>query len=113
MASNRKLVYVAASNVTITLASLASSATAGQQSNETDNSTNLYLDYLLSAKVTTGTSPVAGRIELWVVSELDDSTYPDVITNAGDAGKTWKTADIRAGAAALAWSQPTDNISNQ
>ncbi|NBW19056.1 MAG: hypothetical protein EBR82_64880 [Caulobacteraceae bacterium] len=65
-----KIYYVSPSDATITLASLASDTNllAGRESNAIDNSSNLYLDYLISGKVTTGTSPTTARsIEVWAV----------------------------------------------
>ena len=58
MSTTRKPSYAASSNLTITLASLATSSTlvVGRVSTQVDNSSNLYLDYLLSAKISTGTS---------------------------------------------------------
>jgi hypothetical protein len=58
-----KLSYPAASDLTITLASLGSDTNllTGRESATIDNSTNLYLDYLISGKITAGTSPTAAR----------------------------------------------------
>lgn len=41
-----------------------------------DNTTNLYLDYLVSAKITVGAAPTAGEIRIYVVGMLDDATWP-------------------------------------
>jgi hypothetical protein len=77
-----KVAYAASSNLTVTnLNSLASSQTwvAGWESNVIDNTTNLYLDYLVSAKLTVASSNnQAGQIRLYIVGMLDDSTWPDV-----------------------------------
>lgn len=112
--ASRKLVYAAAANVTCTLASVASSATlvAGRESGTIDNSSNLYLDYLLSAKVTTGTSPASGTIEMWVVAELDDSTWPDVFDGT-DSVETVTSRDILIACARLAGSVTTDTTGNR
>jgi len=55
-AGDTKIAYGSSSNLTITLDSLASDTNflAGRESTEIDNE---YVDYLLSGKVTTGTSP--------------------------------------------------------
>jgi hypothetical protein len=73
--------YPAASDITITLASLASDTNllAGRESTALDNSSNLYLDYLVSGKITTGTSPTTARsIQVWAVGSWDGTTWPDV-----------------------------------
>jgi hypothetical protein len=73
--------YPAASDATITLASLASDTNllAGRESTALDNSSNLYLDYLVSGKITTGTSPTTARsIQVWAVGSWDGTTWPDV-----------------------------------
>ena len=108
--------YGTATDNTITLASLASDTTlvAGRQGTEVDNTVVRALDYLVSGKITTGTTPTVGSIELWAVASYDilGTTYPDVITNAGDAAKTWTTAAIKSGAARLLWSQTVTTTSN-
>jgi hypothetical protein len=91
--------YPAASDITITLASLATDANllVGRQSTAVDNTTNLYTDYLVSGKITTGTTPTVSKtIEVWAVGSWDGTNWPDVITGAGDAGKTFTTADIKS-----------------
>jgi len=68
--------YATEINATITLASLASSSTllVGRQSAEIDNRTSLNQDYLVSGKITTGSSPTTSRpIEIWVVAPLDNA----------------------------------------
>lgn len=89
-----KAFYGTPADVTITLASLASDTNllAGRQSSEIDNTTVRALDYLISGKITTGTSPTGGSIEIWAVGSFDNvGLYPDTITNAGDAAKTLTT----------------------
>lgn len=75
-----KMAYAASSNLTVTnLHSLASSSTlvSGWESNEIDNSTNLYVDYIVTAKITVASSGLSnGSIALRMVQKLDDSTYP-------------------------------------
>ena len=80
-AGDVKIAYAASANLTITLASLASSATwvAGRESTLIDNTSNLYLDYLLSGKITVGNGPTAGQIRVYVIAMLDDANWPDVI----------------------------------
>lgn len=75
-----KTAYAASSNLTVTnLAGLASSSThvTGWESDAIDNTSNKYLDYLISAKITVESSGLAaGQIRVWVVPMLDDSTWP-------------------------------------
>lgn len=75
--------------LTITLASLASSATlvAGRESTAVDNTSNLYVDAILSGQITTGTSPTADKyIEVWFYAPLKVAsstfTYPVATTTA-------------------------------
>ena len=108
--------YPAASDITITLASLASDTNllVGRQSTAIDNSANLYPDYLVSGKVTTGTSPTTAKsIEVWSVGSWDGTNWPDVITGAGDAGKTFTSADIKGASVRLLGSMLTDATSNR
>lgn len=87
-AGDVKLVYPAASDVTITLASLATDANklTGVESDAVVNTTNLYTDYLISGKITTGTSPTASKsIEVWAVASWDGTSWPDVFDGTGSA----------------------------
>jgi hypothetical protein len=82
------LAYAASSAVTIDLSSLASSGTlvAGRESTAIDNSSNLYLDYLLAGKIMTGTTPAdATRIQVCCVGIMDDTTWPDVFDGTDSA----------------------------
>jgi len=75
-----KLAYAASSNLTVTnLHGLAASAShvTGWESDAVDNTTNLYLDYLVSGKFTVESSSLAaGEIRVRIVAMLDDSTWP-------------------------------------
>jgi hypothetical protein len=77
-----KVAYAASASVTITLASLAASSTllAGRESTAVSNTSNKYLDYLLSGFYKMAASNnQAGRIVTAVVGSLDDTpTWPDV-----------------------------------
>lgn len=89
--------YPAASDATITLASLASdtSLLAGRESSEVVNTSNLYLDYLISGKITTGTTPTVSRvIEVWAVGSWDGTNWPDVFDGT-DSAETITSADIK------------------
>jgi hypothetical protein len=62
--------------MTITLASLAFSATAGRESTAVDNSSTLAVDYDLGGFITTGTTPTAGNlIEVWCYGSYDGTSY--------------------------------------
>lgn len=103
-AGDVKQAHAASSALTITLASLATSATwvAGRQSTAIDNTTNLYLDYLLAGLVTVGTTPTSGtEIRVYVVGLRDDSVWPDSV-GASDAAWSSSTEGTRDGYAKLA-----------
>jgi hypothetical protein len=94
-----KTAYAASSALTITLASLATSSTwlAGAESDAIDNTSNLYLDYLLAGKITVGTSPTAStEIRVYVVALAEDATYPDVFDGTGSA-ETVTSAGVGSG----------------
>lgn len=114
--ADRKIAYGSDTDLTITLASLATSSTlvAGQESTAVSNTTTLAIDYLLGGKITTGTSPTAARfIEVWVYAAFDDTpTYPDVLDGTNSA-ETFTSVDIKASSMALAAVIPTDNTSDR
>lgn len=98
-----KMFYVASSAVTITLASLATDANllTGRESTAIDNSSNLYLDYLLAGKIRTGTSPTASKeIRVYVVGMMDDTTWPDAFDGT-DSAETVTTRDSECRLAAI------------
>lgn len=89
MADN-KIAYGTGTAMTCTLASLATSSTrvAGRQSTSVDNSTNLYLDYIVSGKISVGTTPTANTfIEVWIIPKGTDGNWPDTF-GATDAAVT-------------------------
>lgn len=91
-----KLAYGTASDVTITLASLASdtSLLTGRESTAVDNTSSLVLDYLISGKITTGTGPTTGRsIEVWAVGSWDGTNWPEVFDGTDSAETT--TAEMK------------------
>lgn len=77
-----KTAYGASASVSITKASLAASSTllAGRESDLVDNTTNKYLDYMLSGHFKTAASNAqVGSIAIAVVAAEDDTpTWPDV-----------------------------------
>lgn len=92
-----KIAYGTASDATITLASLASDTNllAGRESTAVANTSTLALDYLVSGKVTTGTSPTASRqIEVWVVGSWDGTSWPDVFDGT-ESAETITSTDIK------------------
>lgn len=93
-----KTAYGSSSNLTITLASLATDANllAGRESTAVSNTTNLYEDYILSGFITTGTSPTVNTgIRIYLYASLDDTpTYPDVLDGT-DSDETLTSAEIR------------------
>lgn len=110
-----KIAYGTPTAITITLASLASSAglTAGQESTAVDNSTNKYVDVLVSGKITTGTSPTTAKaIYVYVYGTWDGTNYPDVLDGT-DSAETITSSDIRNSALVLAAVMNIDNTSDR
>lgn len=103
--ANVKIAYDASSALTISLASLATSATwvAGRESTLISNTTNLYLDYLLAGQITVGTTPTsATQIRIYTVASLDDTpTWPDVFDGT-DSTETITSIGVRDGFAKIA-----------
>ena len=102
--ANIKAEYAASATVTISPASLATSATwvAGAESDLIDNTTNKYLDYLLAGQITVGTTPTINtEIRVYVVALMDDSTWPDVFDGTSSA-ETATSEGVRDGYAKLA-----------
>lgn len=114
--ANIKIAYAASAAYTITLASLASSATltAGQESTGISNASNLYLDYMIGGKATTGTTPTTAKsIQIWIAGAVNDTPlYPDVMDGT-DSAETVTTADIRNGGLIFLADTAVDATSNQ
>ena len=111
-----KIAYGTASDATITLASLASDTNllAGRESAEIVNTSTLALDYLISGKITAGTSPAAARsIEVWAVGSWDGTTWPDVFDGADTGTETITSADIKAAVCRLVAAMATANVSDR
>jgi len=119
MSTTFKPLYVASASVSFStnLNGLASSSTwtAGVQSDQVDNTTNLYDDVLLSGQIKVGTSPTAGtQINIYVVACMDaGSTYPDTITGAGTAAKTWTSQNVQNAGAKLLKSMLVDSTTGR
>lgn len=90
--------------ITITLASLATSATlvAGQASTVVDNTSPNYLDFIVNGQITLGTSPTASKqINVYVFAPLKVAsstfTYPQATTTAltgSDAAATFEIEQL-------------------
>lgn len=106
-----KLAYASSSDLTVTnLNSLAASSTllGGWESDAIDNTTNKYLDYRLTAKITTNSTNLqSGEIRMYVVAMLDDSTWQDVFDGT-QSTETITDAEIRDGFCMLAKVVATD-----
>jgi hypothetical protein len=92
-----KIAYGSAFDLTITSASLASDANllAGRSSAAIDNTSDKFLDYLISGKITTGTSPTTARsIQIWAVASFDGTSWPDVFDGT-DSDETISLAQIK------------------
>lgn len=111
-----KISYGTTVSATITLASLATSSTklVGRESTAIDNSSNLYMDYLVSGQVTTGTSPTdAKTIEVWAYASFDDTpNYPDVFDGT-DSAETVTSDNIKFSALRLVASMSTGSTSDR
>lgn len=84
--ANVKIAYGASSDLTITLASLASSTLAGREGSEVINTSNLYLDLLEAGVVTVGTGPSANTtINITAVGKRNDTDWPDVFDGTDSA----------------------------
>lgn len=110
----RKNVYTAITAPAHTMASLATSSTlvAGRESTAVDNSSTLYLDVQIKQKVTTGTTPSAGTIELWIIPSFDGTTWPDVFDGT-DSAETVTSRDVLYGSGRLGASVATDTTSDR
>src|SRR3954469_13201213 len=110
-----KIKYAASTALTITLAALAASATAGRESTAVDNQTNLYDDVLVGGTITVGTTPTVNtQVEVWVYASYDGTNYTGGATGTDAAltpvqqGKTY----MRLGAI-LPVTATTSNIAHK
>lgn len=116
-AGDVKMSYVASSNLTVTnLHGLAASAThvGGWESAAQDNSSNLYLDARVTAKITVESAGLtAGEIRLWLVGLLDDTpTWPDVFDGT-ESAETVTDTEIRDAICRLAAVTVTDTTASR
>ncbi len=83
-----KTAFGSPSTFTVTLASLASSATAGRESTVIDNTSDLFLDALVMIKVKTGAGSAANdqAVYVYCYGTVDGgTTYPDTVTGSDAA----------------------------
>jgi hypothetical protein len=110
--------YSGNNTITISLASIATSATlvAGAESSEIDNSTNKYVDALVSGVIRVGTTPTANTnilVYVWA-SDISLGTTPIDVLDGTDSVETLTSAGVRNGALALAAVLDVDsNTSNR
>lgn len=106
--------YASSATLTAAVASLASDTNllAGIESSVIDNRTAGYDDYMLSGKITTGTTPTASRqIEVWAVA-WDGNAWPDVFDGTSSS-ETITSADIKAAICKPVAIMPTNATSDR
>lgn len=97
--TTQKISYAASATVTISLASLASSATlvAGRQSASVDNTSNLYDDAVVAGVIKAGSITPPGLIYVYAYAIRDDApVWPDVMTGS-DAAATITSVGVGQG----------------
>lgn len=106
-----KIIYAASAALTQTnLDGLSSSTThvAGWESDAIDNSTNKYLDYQINAVLQVESAGLsAGEIRMYLVAELNDTTFPDVFDGT-ESAETVTDTEIRDAICRLAAITVTD-----
>lgn len=111
-----KIEYGTTANLTITsLDSLAASSThlSGAESAAIDNTSNKYVDYLLSGKIKAGAANAqVGRIDINVVGLLDDSTFPDTLDGT-DSAESITSDGVKKGICKLAKSISTEAVNDR
>lgn len=117
MSTTLKPSYIAAVSLTVThLNSLAtdSNLLAGWSSAGRDNTSDLWVDAIVSGTLKTGTSPTASNwIELWMWEGLDDTpTYPDTITGS-EAAITLTSTNVKYGFGRWVQNIIVDSTSNR
>jgi len=114
--ADRKLAHVASADLTVTnLAGLAASTTwvAGWESGAIDNTSNKYLDYRITAKITVESAGLAaGEIRMYLVGMLDDTNWPDVFDGT-EGAETVTDTEIRDAICKPAASTRTDTTASR
>ena len=83
-----------------------------KQSGTIDNTSNLYLDYRLTFKfVTHASNRQAGTIRVYLVSQLDDSNYPNDCDGT-ESAETWTDSEERDAVCILATEVTVDNTAS-
>ena len=107
--------YAADAQLTITLASLATSPmfVIGAESSVVDNTTNKYVDALLSGKITVGTTiTINTQILVYIFTPINDTpTYPDVM-NGTASTVTLTSAGVGRGFLHLIATLDVDSTTN-
>lgn len=114
-AGDLQIVYGAAIDASITLASLASDTNllAGRESAAIVNTTDKWTDFGVSGRIRTGTSPTASRvIEVWAVGSWDGTLWPDTVDGT-DSAITLSGADIKQQICMHVAIMQTTNASNR
>jgi hypothetical protein len=90
--TTQKIAFSSSTALTITLNSLANSATAGRQATVVDNSSNLYVDALVTAIISSSASALASPYAVYIyVSGSEDGSNFDqdsAVMGASDAAYT-------------------------
>lgn len=100
--------YGAVTAMTITLASLSAGTTTGRASTAVSNTVTLTLDYFISGKITTGTSPTVNKY-ITVYFGASDSTLFSANATGTDGTVTFAGEDSQL---VRALSIPIDGTSN-
>lgn len=90
-----KMAYAADAAFTIDLANLSSSSTwvAGREATSVDNTSNKYLDYFITGKFVSGTSPTSGEARIYAIMPQEDTpTWPDVFDGTDSAETVTNTS---------------------
>jgi len=115
-AGDVKIAYGASSALTQTnLDGLASSSThvAGWESGAIDNSSNLYSDYIINATLTVESAGLAaGEIRMYLVAEMNDTTFPDVFDGT-EGAETVTDTEIRDAVCRMAAVTATDTTASR
>lgn len=94
-----KITYATKTSISMDLSALASSSSllAGRESNEIDNTSNLYVDALVQGVVTVGTTPTTGKsiqVYVWGSDTAASTTTLDVLDGV-DSAETLTNAGVR------------------
>ena len=91
--SDIKQAFGSSTSFNLTLASLASSATVGRESDVIDNTSLLYLDVMVNLTIKLGSTTPANdkTVYIYVAGSEDGTHFTDNAAGAGDAGLTIRT----------------------